>query len=175
MTTLLDDFTSTTEENGHRLREATAAARVSFHWFGTRKSLSSDQKAQAADTFGAEEKFLSAGQKAARHHPPRLETSCHPEKTTSSVTGGRFRFRSPSRAFGLFAKIRSSRSISEWFEYREELTEAVWRLNEHYAELKSCGNSDGWGVCSIRRTIPLHWTACSRSSGIFRASNRPST
>lgn len=40
-----------------------AAARVSFTWFGTRKTLTREQKAEAADTFGAEGQFLSAGKK----------------------------------------------------------------------------------------------------------------
>jgi len=40
-----------------------AAVRVSFTWFGTRRTLSAEQKAQAADTFGAEGSFLSAGKK----------------------------------------------------------------------------------------------------------------
>ena len=40
-----------------------AAVRLSFTWLGTRKSLTTEQKAQAADTFGAEEQYLSAGKK----------------------------------------------------------------------------------------------------------------
>jgi hypothetical protein len=41
----------------------TAAIRLSFTWFGTRKTLTTEQKAQAAETFGAEGGFLSAGKK----------------------------------------------------------------------------------------------------------------
>jgi len=40
-----------------------AAARVAFCWFGVRKTLTPEQKAQAADTFGAEGQYLSAGKK----------------------------------------------------------------------------------------------------------------
>jgi hypothetical protein len=40
-----------------------AAVRVSLSWFGTRKTLTAEQKSQAADTFGAEGAFLSAGKK----------------------------------------------------------------------------------------------------------------
>ena len=40
-----------------------AAVRVSFTWFGVRKSLSAQQKAEAADAFGAEGNYLSAGKK----------------------------------------------------------------------------------------------------------------
>src|SRR3712207_2448587 len=45
------------------LRDTTAAVRVSFTWMGLRKTLSTDQKAQAAETFGAEGDFLSARKK----------------------------------------------------------------------------------------------------------------
>jgi adenine/guanine phosphoribosyltransferase-like PRPP-binding protein len=39
------------------------AVRLSFTWFGTRKTLSQEQKAEAADAFGADGPFLSAGKK----------------------------------------------------------------------------------------------------------------
>src|SRR5436190_18315593 len=48
---------------GQRLRQRMAAVRVSFTWLGVRKSLTTAQKAQAAESFGAEGKFLSAGKK----------------------------------------------------------------------------------------------------------------
>ena len=38
-----------------------AACRVQFTWFGTKKSLTAEQKAQAAETFDAEGQFLCAG------------------------------------------------------------------------------------------------------------------
>src|SRR4051812_45315070 len=64
MTTVLDE---TVDERAaparERLRATTAAVRVSFTWFGTRKTLTPQQKAQAADAFGAEGTFLSAGKK----------------------------------------------------------------------------------------------------------------
>jgi len=40
-----------------------AAVRVSMSWFGTRKSLTAEQKAEAAEAFNAEARFLSAGKK----------------------------------------------------------------------------------------------------------------
>jgi len=46
-----------------RLRTTMAAVRVSLSWFGVRKTLTPDQKAQAAESFGAEGAFLSAGKK----------------------------------------------------------------------------------------------------------------
>lgn len=49
-----------------RLRTSFAAARVSFTWFGVRKSLSSEQKAQAVESLGAEGQFISAAKKLLR-------------------------------------------------------------------------------------------------------------
>jgi hypothetical protein len=60
MTTLLDAPPSLPAD---RLQTTMSAVRLSFTWFGTRKTLSHEQKAQAADTFGAEGQFLSAGKK----------------------------------------------------------------------------------------------------------------
>ncbi|MFM7920583.1 MAG: hypothetical protein ACKPJJ_10180, partial [Planctomycetaceae bacterium] len=39
------------------------AARLSFTWLGVHKSLNTSQKDQAAHTFGAESRFVSAGKK----------------------------------------------------------------------------------------------------------------
>ena len=47
----------------HRLRANFAAVRVAFTWFGVRKSLSTEQKAQAAEQFGAEGAYLTASKK----------------------------------------------------------------------------------------------------------------
>src|SRR5262245_33538657 len=46
-----------------QLRDAMAALRVSFMWFGIRKTLTPEQRSQAAESFGAEGQFLSAGKK----------------------------------------------------------------------------------------------------------------
>src|SRR5258708_4853896 len=64
MHTVLDrPMSHTTMSAAERLRATMATVRLSFTWFGTRKSLTAEQKAQAADAFGAEGKFLSAGKK----------------------------------------------------------------------------------------------------------------
>jgi hypothetical protein len=46
-----------------RLRQSFAAIKLSFVWFGVRKSLSAEQKSLAAEQFGAEGQFLSATKK----------------------------------------------------------------------------------------------------------------
>ncbi len=46
-----------------RLRNTFAAVRVNFTWFGVRKTINSEQKAQAAEQFGAEGQYLTAAKK----------------------------------------------------------------------------------------------------------------
>jgi len=54
MNTLLPEpMTSTTDQASQRLRTTMAAIRLAFTWLGVRKTLSNEQKSQAADTFGA--------------------------------------------------------------------------------------------------------------------------
>ena len=45
------------------LQTSMAAVRVSFTWLGTRKSLTPEQRAEAAQPFDAEGGYLSAGKK----------------------------------------------------------------------------------------------------------------
>src|SRR5690349_13880546 len=62
MSTLLDEPRATsTFSPTQRLRATMAAVRVMFTWLGSRKTLTQEQKSQAADTFGAERAYLSAG------------------------------------------------------------------------------------------------------------------
>src|SRR5689334_16822116 len=56
-----------------RLQGTMAAARLSFTWFGVRKSLNAEQKAEAADAFGAEGQFLSAGKKLLDTRDPHFK------------------------------------------------------------------------------------------------------
>src|SRR5437762_12569693 len=46
-----------------RLRATIAAVRLACTWLGVRKTLTQEQKSQAADTFGAEGNYLSAAKK----------------------------------------------------------------------------------------------------------------
>ena len=55
--------TRKTPTPAERLQSSMAATKVSFTWFGVRKTLSTAQKAQAADSFAAEAQFLSAAKK----------------------------------------------------------------------------------------------------------------
>ena len=61
MPALLDEDRTTTESAARRLQAEMAALRLSFTWPGVTKTLTPQQKSLAADPFGAEGKFLSAG------------------------------------------------------------------------------------------------------------------
>src|SRR5712671_5987931 len=79
MPTLLDEPTTTpTASATQRLRATMAAVRLMFTWFGSRKTLTPDQKSQAAESFGAEREYLSAGKKL-------LDTSHPAFKAVTSV------------------------------------------------------------------------------------------
>ena len=81
MTTLLEQpAAQPAQAPSQRLRTTMAAVRLAFTWFGTRKTLTAEQKARAADAFDAEGSFLSAGKKL-------LDTRHPAYKTLTAVRG----------------------------------------------------------------------------------------
>jgi len=119
-----------------RLRDTMAAARLSFTWLGVRKSLTVEQKNQAADSFGAEGKFLSAGKKL-------LDTSHPAFKAVTAIKG---RCLSYWRAVSLpypepGIRLIRQQGINEFDNqmaaFREELRDAVAELDRRYTELRS--------------------------------------
>ena len=136
MTTVLNEPGSqTSSAASDRLRSTMAAARLSFNWLGVRKSLSSSQKDQAADSFGAEGKYLSAGKKLLdTAHPAFKAVTSIRGRTVAYWKGISLPFPEPG-----IRLIRQS-SIDEFNEriavFGDELDEAVLELNEHYDELR---------------------------------------
>ena len=119
-----------------RLRTTMAAVRLSFVWFGTRKTLTPAQKAEAADAFGAEGEFLSAGKKLIDTRHPRFK----------SVTAVRNQAVSYWRAVSLSYPDPGIRLIRqdrvEGFnttlrEFHGDLLQAVRELDEHFETLKA--------------------------------------
>ena len=137
MTTLLDEpVTRPSTLPTQQLRTTMAATRVSLQWLGVRKTLTPAQKCQAAETFSADGQFLSAGKKL-------LDTK-HP--AFRAVTTVRHRILSTWHSMTLPFPEPGLRLIRQddvdTFDrrmtgLREELDEAVWRLDEHYFQLKS--------------------------------------
>ena len=123
-------------EASRRLQHTMAAAKLSFTWLGVRKSLTVEQKNQAADSFGAEGKFLSAGKKL-------LDTSHPAFKAVTAIKG---RCLSYWRAVSLPFPEPGIRLIrqhgfndfdKQMASFRAELTEAVEELDQKYAELRT--------------------------------------
>ena len=126
---------ASTHSAAERMQATMAAVRVSFTWFGTRRTLSAEQKAQAADAFGAEGSYLSAGKKLLDTRHPAMK----------AVTTVRGRIISLWRGMSLpypeagIRPIRQDRIEdfdAKMEELRQELAEAVTGLDRHYYELK---------------------------------------
>ena len=119
-----------------RLRGTMAALRVSFTWFGVRKALTDEQKAQAADAFGAEGEFLSAGKKLLDTRDPAFRAVTSVRHRALAL----FRARSlpfPEPGIRLIRQDDLESLTSELGAFQAELAKAVGALNERFDALKS--------------------------------------
>ena len=141
MTTLLDHLetrpiSSNSTTPAQRLRTTMAAVRVSFTWMGTQKSLSPEQKAQAAEAFDAEGQFLSAGKKLldTRHTAFRAVTAVR-GKIDTYWKGLSLPF--PEPGVRLIKQDQLEPFAGQMADFKVELDDAVVNLDRHYAELKA--------------------------------------
>jgi hypothetical protein len=122
--------------HAQRLRTTMAAMRLSFMWFGTRKTLSADQKAQAAESFGAEGSFLSAGKKLIDvKHPAFRAVSAVKNKAVSYFKEVSLPYPEPGIRLIRHDQLDTINRRMDLF--REELNDAVYHLDRTYAYLKS--------------------------------------
>jgi hypothetical protein len=143
MSTLLDRI-ETRSANGRsatettpadRLRTTMAACRVQFTWFGTQKSLTAEQKAQAAEAFDAEGQFLSAGKKLIdTRHPAFRAVTAIRTKISDSWRGLTLPF--PEPGVRLIRQAEVERFDRQMADLRAELDDAVCNLDRHFDELK---------------------------------------
>jgi len=116
-----------------------AAARLSFAWLGVRKTLNAQQKNQAADSFGAEGKYLSAGKKL-------LDTSHPAYKSVTAIRGRAVAYWKgislpyPEPGVRLIRQDGINDFDTHVAAFRAELDEAVVELDRHYGELKSAAS-----------------------------------
>ena len=137
MTTVLEEpVVRPSTSPSQRLRVTMAAVRVSLSWFGVRKTLTAEQKALAADTFGAEEAFLSAGKK--------LLDTAHPAFKAVTAIKGRIvalwksmSLPYPEPGVRLIRQDQIEDFNTQLESLKQELAEAVQQLDEHYGELQS--------------------------------------
>jgi hypothetical protein len=135
MTTLLDSpATDAGTDAAHRMRTTMTAARLSFTWFGVRKSLTREQKEQAADSFGAEGEFLSARKKLIdTQHPKFRAVTAVRSRAVNYWKGLSLPY--PETGIRLIRQNAIDEFVRHMTELREELEEAVVQLDEHYEEL----------------------------------------
>ncbi len=123
-----------------RLRTTMAAARLSFTWLGVRKSLTALQKNQAADSFGAEGKFLSAGKKL-------LDTSHPAFKAVTAVRGRAVAYWKgvslpyPEPGIRLIRQSDIQDFDQRLADFRDELDAVVADLDRHFDELRSAAGN----------------------------------
>lgn len=133
---LLDETVVLSSHAAQRLRTTMAAMRLSFTWFGTRKTLTQEQKTQAADTFGAEGEFLSAGKKLIdTKHPAFRAVTTVRNRALAFFKGVSLPY--PEPGIRLVKQDEIERINAQMTEFRDELEEAVKGLDRRYSELKS--------------------------------------
>lgn len=125
-----------TASAARRLRTQMAAVRLAFTWFGTRKSLSPQQKEEAADSFGAEGTFLSAAKKLFdTRHPAFKNVTAARGRAVSLWKGMTLPY--PEPGIRLIRQDDLAVFDVQLTSLRAELDEAVAALDEHYGELRA--------------------------------------
>jgi hypothetical protein len=113
-----------------------AAARVSLSWFGVRKTLTAEQRAQAADTFGAEGAFVSAGKKLLdTRHPAFQAVTAVRTRAVEYWKGLSLPY--PEPGLRLIRQDAIEEFDAQMIAFRSELDEAVTALNRRYEALKA--------------------------------------
>jgi len=154
-----------------RLRVTMAAVRVSLNWLGVRKTLTAEQKTQAADTFGAESNFLSAGKKL-------LDTTHPAFKAVTSVKGRiialwkSMSLPYPEAGIRLIRQDQIDGFNSKMESLQQELATAVGDLDRHYHELKSVAR-DRLGSLYNSADYPANLTSLFKVSWDFPSVEPP--
>jgi hypothetical protein len=123
-----------------RLRTTMAAARLSFTWFGVRKSLTPAQKALAAESFGAEGEYLSAGKKLIDTKHPAFRAVTAIRGRVQAVWKG-MTLPYPEPGIRLLRRDQIERFNAEMTDLRAELADQVANLDAHFAELKAAARN----------------------------------
>lgn len=147
-----------------QLQARSLAVRVSFHWLGTKKTLTNSQIAKAAETFDADRNYLSATHK--------LFDTRHPAfKTVTAVKGDIVAYwRCQTLPYvedgiRLMLKNQVEEFNARMTEYREQLKQAVQDLDDHFHELRheaknrlgQLYNADNYPD-SVIGTIDVEWS-----------------
>jgi len=119
-----------------RLRDHYAAVRVSFTWLGVRKTLSTEQRAQAAEGFGAEGDYLSAAKKLLdTRHPAYQQVTSLRSQILGYWRGLSLPY--PEPGVRLIRQQDVAAFDARLVEFRSELAKAVAALDEQLTDLKA--------------------------------------
>lgn len=119
-----------------QLRATMAALRVSFMWFGIRKTLTPEQRSQAAESFGAEGQFLSAGKKLLdSKHPAFRAVNAVKHEVVTYWRGVSLPF--PEPGIRLIRQQDVSAVQVQLTTLKAELTEAVEQLDQQFDTMKA--------------------------------------
>jgi hypothetical protein len=165
MTTLLDEkeTSSSTSAAANRLRAVMAAVRLSFVWLGCRKTLTAEQKSEAADAFGAAGEYFSAAKKL-------LDTSHPSYKAVTSVRGRIISYWKgtslpyPEPGLRLIRQHDIGAFNVQMTTLQAELAEVVDELDQRYDELKQSARrrlgrlyNSGDYPSSLRELFAVTW------------------
>ena len=118
-----------------RVRADFAACRIKFQWFGTTKTLSSSQRSQAAESFGAEGKAISAAKRL-------IDTKQDEYRALTSLKSQITRYWKdsslayPEAGIRLIKQDRIDHFNHTLRGFKEELEVGVRHLDQHFMELK---------------------------------------
>jgi hypothetical protein len=119
-----------------RLRANFAAVRVAFAWWGSRKTLNTEQKAQAAESFGAEGQYLSAAKKL-------LDTKYEAFQQVTAVRSQIISFWKglslpyPEPGVRLIKQSDVERFTDRMSQFQRQLNDSVANLDDQFDSLKS--------------------------------------
>ena len=136
MSTILDNRATASEAApAERLRATMAAMRVSFTWFGTRKTLTPAQKAVAAESFGAQGDFLSAGKKIVdTKHPLFQRVTAVRNRCVAFWKSVSLPY--PEDGIRLIPQDALEMVDRQMSTFQADLEESVAQLNAHFADLQ---------------------------------------
>ena len=134
-----------TAQPATRIRSAFVACRIKFKWFGTTKTLSSEQKSLAAQSFGANGQAISAGKRL-------IDTKHKAYKGITSIKSQITRFWKdnslpfPEPGIRLIKIDRIDEFDDTFRKFQSQLTEAVDELDQHYSEIKAASRENLGGL-----------------------------
>lgn len=135
MSTVTENSSPTNEDSTTKLRHTFSAMRLSFCWLGTRKSLSNDQRQQAASQFGAQSKSISAGKKLLDSgHPAMKAVNQLKRQMTEFWKGCSLPYPEAGIRLIRHADLELLNERMDGFKYELEL--AVRELQANYDEIK---------------------------------------